>query len=120
MVRQSPSRKNFSEVPRSGFSSAASSLARGWLHHLSAEDVLVIVMQPLPGRTLFLWAAHDRPLVLDRRERTALTQLALHIEAGYRSRMRPETVRAELAEDGTVLWREEGAPHVNVEGDSRD
>ena len=98
----------------SGFTSAASSFARGWLRHLSAEDVLVIVMQPLPGRTLFLWAAHDRPLVLDRRERTALTQLALHIEAGYRCRMRPETVRAELAADGTVLWREEGAPHVNV------
>ena len=97
-----------------GFGGAATSFARGWLGHLEAEDLLLVVMQPLPGRTLLLWTAHAETLVLDRRERTALTQLALHIEAGYRARMRPETVRAELAEDGTVLWREDGAPHANV------
>ena len=98
----------------SSFGSAAARAVRGWLHKLGAQDVLIVVMQPMPGRTLLLWAAHDAPLALDRRERTALAQLALHIEVGHRARMRPETVRAELADDGTVLWREEGAPHVNV------
>lgn len=96
------------------FGGAAASLARDWLKSLAAEDLLLVVMQPLPERTLLLWAAHAEMIALDRRERTALTQLALHIEAGYRARMRPETVRAELAEDGTVLWREDGAPHTNV------
>lgn len=95
--------------------SAPAALAmRDWLRGLHAEDVLLVVMQPLPGKTLVLWAAHDGPVTLDRRERTALTQLALHIEAGYRARTRPESVRAELSDDGHVVWREENAPHANV------
>lgn len=89
-------------------------LTTQWLAEHDATDALLIVMHPVPDRTLLLWAALETPVALERRERTALTQLALHIEAGYRVRSRPEAAVAELAEDGQLLWRAAAAPHASI------
>ncbi len=77
-------------------------------------DALGIFGYPEPGIIVSLFILQDRELRLSRHERTRLSRLALHLEAAYRLRRRPEVVRAVLDADGRVLERCEDAPPDHV------
>jgi DNA-binding NarL/FixJ family response regulator len=74
------------------------------------SDTLGIISHPTPAHTLVAFAIHDREVVLSTHERRLLTQVALHLESGYRVRRCPSVVKAVLSEDGRVLERTADAP----------
>jgi DNA-binding NarL/FixJ family response regulator len=76
----------------------------GWRRNNGVGDCMAMLMHPSPNMVLLLFAFYERALpIMSPRERRVLTQIALHIESGYRLRHRPEMVRAELTADGKVL-----------------
>jgi DNA-binding NarL/FixJ family response regulator len=77
-------------------------------------DVLGIIGQPLPDATLVLWAVHDDKIVLSPHERRLLTQVGAHLEAGYRARKVPTSVKAVLSATGRVVVREQDAPAASL------
>lgn len=77
------------------------------------RDAFGIVVHPEPGMTFVMFSGRDHEIHVSKRERQVLTQLALHIEAGYRLRLRPESVKAVVKPDGTVLHREQDAPEAD-------
>jgi DNA-binding NarL/FixJ family response regulator len=74
------------------------------------RDTLGIVTHPTPRLTLVAWAIHDREVVLSSHERRLLTQVALHLDAGYRVRVSPSVVKAVLTDDGRIIERTDDAP----------
>jgi DNA-binding CsgD family transcriptional regulator len=79
---------------------------KGW----GCEDGLGLCVHPEPGTVLAFYAGYDHIVSLTRHERHLLTQMALHVETGFRLRQRPESVKAIVSVDGRLLHREEGAP----------
>jgi DNA-binding CsgD family transcriptional regulator len=77
---------------------------------IGAHDVLGIVVNPTPNVSVISYAVFDEPIAMSPYERRLLTQIALHLEAGYRLRRRPEIVVAEISADGKVLHRTGDAP----------
>jgi DNA-binding CsgD family transcriptional regulator len=78
----------------------------GW----GCADGLGLCVHPEPGFPLVFFAGFDRVLGLSRQQRRLLTQIALHLETGYRLRRRPEVVMAAVSTDGRILHRERAAP----------
>lgn len=75
-----------------------------WRRHNGVGDCLAMLMHPVPNTVLVLFAFYQRALpIMPPRVRRVLTQIALHVESGYRLRHRPEIVRAELTADGKVV-----------------
>lgn len=69
-------------------------------------DALGLLLHPEPGLAAVLYAASGTRVRLGAPQRRSLTQLALHVEASLRLRLRPESVRAVLSSDGKLLHRE--------------
>lgn len=93
------------------------SYLRGVAEAFDARDAIGLVIHPVPGVASTLFAHSPRLLVLPPSRRRRLTQLALHIEAALRLRLRPESIRAVLSSDGRLLHREgkdEGAPPLEA------
>lgn len=67
-----------------------------------AHEVLGLVVHPVPGVAAVLFAALPEPFSMSRHEHHRLRQVALHIEASLRLRLRPEVVCAVLNVDGKV------------------
>lgn len=84
------------------------------LDALGVADSLGIVVHPLPGVPAVLYAGAKQTLRLRAHEHRVLSQVALHIEAGLRLRLRPESVRAVLTPAGRVEQWDEGAPERDV------
>jgi DNA-binding NarL/FixJ family response regulator len=78
----------------------------GW----GCADGLGLCVHPQPGIPLVFFAGYDRVLDLSRQQRRLLTQIALHVETGYRLRRRPESVMAVVSTDGRILHHEPEAP----------
>ncbi len=91
-----------------------SDVMRRFRAHIGIDDCLGIVTHPLPNVVVVVWAFSDSLIELSRYERRLLTQIALHVEAGYRLRRRPEIVKAELRSDGRVVDRRADAPSTEV------
>ncbi len=75
---------------------------------------LGLVVHPQPGVVVVVDATYEGRLELDRTLRHRFTQLALHIETGFRLRLRPESVMAVLSSDGKLLHREPGCPSLDA------
>lgn len=79
---------------------------RGWAATCGAKDALSLILHPSPGVAAIFFAPAPHRLTLPPARRRRLTQLALHIEAALRLRLRPENVRAVLSSEGKLLHRE--------------
>lgn len=79
-----------------------------------AVDGVGLIVHPEPGVAAALYAGYSRPVALSWHQRKALSQVALHVEAGYRLRLRPEVVKAVISPEGKVLHRERGAPETGL------
>lgn len=75
-----------------------------------AVDGVGLVVHPEPGVVAALYAGYPDEVALSWQQRNVLTQVALHVEAGYRLRLRPEVVKAVVSADGKILHRDRGAP----------
>lgn len=76
-------------------------------------DALGLIVHPEPGVVLVLFAGHERTIHVDRRTRTLLTNIALHLETSYRLRRRgEEVVRAIVDPDGGIVFREGAAKNL--------
>jgi len=73
-------------------------------------DGVAVIAHPTPGVVAVLYALSSDRIVLAQHERKQLARLAVHLDAGWRLRGRPELVRAELTPDGRVLHREKEGP----------
>jgi DNA-binding CsgD family transcriptional regulator len=73
---------------------------------LGVADCIGLLFHPAPRTAVGLWVGCDERVRLDRLTRRRLTQLALHIEAGLRIRLHPESVVAILEPDGRIVHRE--------------
>ncbi|MBK7402325.1 MAG: hypothetical protein IPJ34_40330 [Myxococcales bacterium] len=78
--------------------------------HYGVEDVLGVLAHPEPGVVAVLFAGATSTFELSRHELRTLRQLAVHLEAGLRLRLRPEAVRAALHPDGRVVHLAHGSP----------
>ncbi len=67
------------------------------------SDVISLVAHPLPGIVTAIGAVFDHEPVVGRRDRVILNQLAMHLEAAHRLRLRPHTVEAVISSSGRVL-----------------
>lgn len=85
---------------------------------MGLSDCLGLLVHPSPGTVVVLFAGHRSPIALPRHTQTTLAQLALHLEAGLRIRLRPESVLGVLAPDGRLLHREHGAPPTDTLAES--
>lgn len=86
----------------------------GFRNAVGCRDVLGLVVHPKPGTVGVLFAAASDRIALSRDDRRRLTQVAIHVEAGLRLRLRPEIVKAVIEPNGKVVHREEGAPTSEV------
>ncbi len=77
-----------------------------------AFDGVGLIVHPEPGVAAALYGGYTREVELTWQERKLLSQLALHVEAGYRLRRRPEIVKAEVTPEGKVVHLERGAPEA--------
>ena len=75
-----------------------------------AYDGVGLLVHPEPGVAAALYAAYSREVVLGWHPKKVLAQLALHVEAGFRLRLRPEVVKAVISPEGRILHHERGAP----------
>jgi DNA-binding CsgD family transcriptional regulator len=82
----------------------------GMRAEMDVADAVGLVVHPAPGLAAVLYAPTTRVIQLSRHEKQTLTQVALHLEAGLRLRLRPGAVKAVLSPDGRVLHLEHGAP----------
>lgn len=73
-------------------------------------DVAAVIVHPTPGIAASLCAGYSTHPAFTRHHRRMLTQLGLHLDAGYRLRCRPEVVLAVVRPDGTLVHHEAGAP----------
>jgi DNA-binding CsgD family transcriptional regulator len=78
---------------------------------LGVYDGLGVLLHPDPGLAAVLFAGYPSEVVLTRHQRRILSQVALHVEAGLRLRLRPECVKAVISPTGAILDRFDGAPH---------
>jgi DNA-binding NarL/FixJ family response regulator len=88
-------------------------MSRGLRQQLGIGDMLGLITHPLKGEVLMMGAFVNRPTALSAAERIALTRAGLHIEAAYRLRKRPESVRAILDANGRVLERFGEVPELD-------
>lgn len=77
---------------------------------LGIRDCLGLVLHPKPGTAGVLFVGRDATIAIPRHARESLTRMLLHIEAGLRIRIHPQSVIAVLGVDGRALHRVEGAP----------
>ncbi|MCC6522722.1 MAG: helix-turn-helix transcriptional regulator [Polyangiaceae bacterium] len=75
-----------------------------------ALDVLGLVVHPEPGVVAVLFFGSQREFALPRAARATLSRLALHVEAGLRLRLRPESIKAVIDTRGKVEHHTPGAP----------
>lgn len=87
---------------------------RTMLHGLGVADTLGIVVHPMPGVPAVLYAASRNIVDVPPHAQRTLSQVALHIEAGLRLRLRPESVRAVLTPSGRIEHWNNGAPERDV------
>lgn len=88
-------------------------IARMSLERVGASDAVAIVVHPEPGVGLVLNTLQDEPVNLSRQQKSLLTRIALHIETGYRLRLRAsDVVMAVVSSDGKLLHREPDAPET--------
>jgi len=81
-------------------------------------DALGLIVHPQPGVILVLFAGHEQTIQVDRRTRTLLTNIALHLETSYRLRRRgQEVVRAIVDPDGSIVFRDSVASAKNLPPD---
>jgi DNA-binding NarL/FixJ family response regulator len=78
------------------------------------RETVGVISHPSPRLTIVAWAIHDHAVALSTHERRLLTQVALHLEAGYRARSSPSLVKAVLTADGRVVRRADDAPSSAV------
>jgi DNA-binding CsgD family transcriptional regulator len=74
-----------------------------------AADAAGVFFHPAPGIAGVLYQGAREPIRLSRHQRSTLTRVALHLEVGYRLRLRTPVVLAVIAPDGRILHREEAA-----------
>lgn len=79
-----------------------------------AYDGVGLLVHPEPGVAAALYAGYSREVVLGWHSRKVLAQLALHVEAGLRLRLRPEVVKAVISPEGRILHHERGAPATTL------
>jgi len=73
-------------------------------------DVAAIIVNPKPGIAASLCAGYSKRPAFSRHHRRMLTQLGLHLDAGYRLRCHPEALLAVVRPDGTLVHHVPGAP----------
>lgn len=88
----------------------ASAPARAFRKSMGYRDMVGMLAYPDPGAAIVLCAVRRDVVKLDLTERQFMTRVALHLQAAYRLRRRPDTVVAEIAPEGRVLHREVDAP----------
>lgn len=83
---------------------------RGSRAALGIHDCLGLVLHPKPGTAGVLFVGRDSTIAIPRHARELLTRMVLHVEAGLRIRLRPQSVLAVVGVDGRALHRIDGAP----------
>lgn len=102
-----------SEVQRA-LQPAAASHTRRVLHGYGMPEMIGLVTRPALGKVVLAGALVDRPTSLTASERVALTRAALHLEAGYRLRKRPDLVKAVLDASGRLVERIDESPALDA------
>jgi DNA-binding NarL/FixJ family response regulator len=82
---------------------------KAWLAKMGCEDCLGITLHPQAGKIVMLVAGFGRASNLPRAQRRAFTQIALHVESGFRRRHRSKLVKAAIRADGVVIHRDDDA-----------
>ncbi len=76
----------------------------------TGQTALTVVAHPLPGVVTAIGAIYERKPQLQQHERVLLSQIALHLDAAHRLRLRPRAIVGVLGENGELLERSPEAP----------
>lgn len=79
----------------------------------SIGNVCAAVAHPVPGIVTAIGLSFERKPEVGRHAQRVMTQLALHLDAAHRLRLRPDRVLAVLSESGRMLFREPDAPSTD-------
>lgn len=97
-----------------GFPPEAREMFRAARAEVGAVDALGLMLHPKPGVAGVVIAGTSAPVHLSRREERTLTQIALHLEAALRLRLRPEVLKAVITPQGRLVHQEPGAPPIEA------